>query len=270
MGGIYVVLGSVVRTRRARRPWAVAVTQECRRGLHNLAGQPLLNVFVGLMMLVGLVVAVGRFGKPRYGLLVLAFGVGLLPGFITSTGSPDSWRVVVAAVPAFALAGVGINYILQRWYQTFPLNAPARLVGLWLMLALLALSAVQGWRAYFVAWAQDPETYKAYNEAAVAEAGYLNANGANNDNFLVASQLQALPVEYLTHYKSNYKLLNHQALLDLPLGGASKKLFLVPADATAAENLGLINSKFPNATVHPQYSAFSGKLLFYTDEVNPQ
>lgn len=234
---------------------------------HNIPGQPLVNTFVGIMLLVGILVALYNIKQLRYSVLLLTFAALLLPAAISAESLPHALRSIGTAVPVMILAAVGINYLLLRWYQTFPLNSPARLVGLYLILFLLLLTAIQGIKGYFWAWGQDPQTYAAYNEDMTAIANYLNSRQSNATTYLVSGGYSALPVEYLTHNKSKYELLDASSLQSLPIGGSSKR-FIVPADSNAASQLTMLQAKFPASTTDPQISSFSGKVLFYVVQTN--
>ena len=143
---------------------------------HNTPGLPLLNTFIGIMFLIGVFICILHLNRPKYFALLGVFGAMLLPGILTVEGVPHALRTIGSSGAAFILAALGINYIIFNWYQTFPINKPARVFGFSLIALLLLLSAIQAYRQYFVACAQDPATYKAYAEDAVEMAKYLNSN----------------------------------------------------------------------------------------------
>jgi 4-amino-4-deoxy-L-arabinose transferase-like glycosyltransferase len=174
---------------------------------HNIPSEPLLNVFVGIAFIIGLLLACVYFKQLRYSSMLAVLAVMILPAAVSAESLPHALRSIGTAVPVFVLSGVGINYMLQRWYQTFPLNTLARVVGLVLIIMLLGLTVVQGVKGYFWAWGQDPRTYSAYSEDATAIAKYLNSHVGGSDNYLVAAGYAAMPVEFLTHNKAQYKLL---------------------------------------------------------------
>lgn len=229
---------------------------------HNIPSQPLLNVFVGIAFVIGVLLACYYFKQLRYSTLLAILIVMMLPAAVSAESMPHALRSIGTAVPVFVLSGVGINYMLQRWYQTFPLNTLARVIGLLLILFLLGLTVVQGVKGYFWAWGQDPSTYAAYSEDTTAIAKYLNSHVGGGDSYLVAGGYGAMPVEYLTHNRSQYKLITFEGARDLPISGAPK-LIIVPVGDQSQEILDLLKAKFPNASVVPIISSFSGKILFY-------
>jgi len=128
---------------------------------HNLAGAPLLNAFVGLMLVTGLLVSISRLHQLRYRVLLSFTLVMLLPAIITTSGVPNSTWAVGALPLIFALVGIGTAYMLELWYATFPINSAARASGQAAIILLLALTLVQGYTQYFRAWAGSTAVYGA-------------------------------------------------------------------------------------------------------------
>lgn len=235
---------------------------------HNLGGQPLLNMFVGLMFVLGLVMCLFNFNKPRYAMLLAVFGAMLLPSLLTAEGLPHALRSIGTAVPVFILAGMGVNYLLYIWYKTFPVNKLARMTGLLVILVLLGLTLVQSYRELFVTWAQDVKTYEAYNEGSVTIAKYLISNKQNNQTvYIVMGGYEANPIQYLTHKKVEYKLLDTSQLKALPIN-QGKILVVVPAGNDHDALLSDLKAKFPAGTIKDIKSDFNGRLLFSVFEVN--
>jgi len=235
---------------------------------HNYNGEPLLNIFVGLMFILGLVMCVFNISKPRYAMILIVFGAMLLPSLLTAEGLPHALRSIGTAVPVFILAGVGVNYMLYIWYKTFPINNLARAAGLSLICLLMGLSLVQAYRQYFIAWAQDSRTYEAYNEGAVAIANYLNSNRQNDrTNYVVIGGYEANPIQYLTDKKSEYKLLDNRQLRDLPIEGKINMIVIVPAGNEQNSQIEALKAKFPNGKVTQVDSNFNGEQLFLVFEV---
>lgn len=234
---------------------------------HNLDGQPLLNVFVGIMFLIGLVVSLFHIKKPRYAMLLIVLAAMMLPSLLTAEGLPHALRSIGTAVPVFMLAGIGLNYLLFVWYKTFPLNHLARVVGVSVVVILMGLSLVQSYRAYFVAWAQSSKTYEAYSEGAVSIARYLiKQNQSGQNYFVVMGGYEANPIQYLTHNKLNYKLLDQRQLLDLPLD-TKNSLVIIPVGSDSEKDIQNLKAKFPAGKLSEVRSDFNGKLLFNVYEL---
>lgn len=234
---------------------------------HNLSGQPLLNTFVGIMLILGLLVAFSRFGRIKYAALLAMFFAMMLPAIVTAEGLPHALRSIGTAATVFTIAAIGINYLLFRWYRTFPVNAPARTVGLISVCTLLGLSAIIGWSQYFIAWAQDPNTYSAYGENMVQVGYYFNSQaGSQRQNYLIAGGYESMPVEYLTYNKSKYLLLDLEKLQSLPLS-EKPQLFVFPSDDLSAKKIEILQAKYPGGSLVKHNSSFNDKLLFYSYSV---
>lgn len=230
---------------------------------HNLPGEPLLNTFVGVMLVLGLLVAFSRIGQTKYAAVLAMFFVMMLPALLTAEGLPHALRSIGTAASVFTLAAIGINYLLTRWYQTFPVNAPARNLAVVMISFLLVLTLIQGWRQYFVAWAEDPATYEAYSENINQIGKYLLANGKAQPSYLIAGGYESMPAEYLTADKVKYTLLDSNGLRDLPLQGGAQ-LFVFPSSDSSNTIIDILKAKFPSGTLQPHYSAFDNDLLFYS------
>ena len=236
---------------------------------HNLPGEPLLNTFVGIMLILGLLVAFSRITRVKYAALLAMFFTMMLPSMLTAEGLPHALRSIGTAASVFTLSAVGINYLLTRWYKTFPINAPARTTGAISIGILLALTALVGWQQYFVAWAQDPLTYSAYSENMVQIGNYLIANPAKTTgtNYLIAGGYESTPTQYLAYSKSEYSLLNINELQSLSLT-TQKQLFVYPQSSDSQKITELLQAKYPTGQLTPHYSSFNNKLLFYSYLVN--
>ncbi len=235
---------------------------------HNLPGAPLLNTFVGLMFILGIGVSIFYFKRPKYAMVLAIFAAMMLPAILTAEGLPHALRSIGTAVPVFILAGIGVDYLLRIWYQTFPINSLARSLGLAVVCILMGLSLILAYRQYFVAWAQDPKTYDAYSEGSVAIANYLlNHNQSDRSNYVVMGGYEANPIQYLTSGKLSYILIDIQGLESLPINGGAK-LFIVPASDNRVKILELLKTKFPNGQIRDYNSSVGQDLLYSTFEVN--
>lgn len=228
---------------------------------HNLGGQPAFNIFVGVMFILGLFVGLMRIKDIRYIVLLSTFGSLLLAEILTAEGIPHFLRAIGALAPALVLAAVGISYMLDQWYAVFPLNPAARATGTVAVGILLLLTVYQGYVQYFVAWANSDDTYGAYSEDSVALANYYNSTPPVGKRYAVTGEYQLQTVEYLTHNKSSYIVVDPSKVDSIPLDNGSAKEFMVFENdkETALKRLRL---KFPKGQTSPHYSTFSGDELF--------
>src|SRR5207244_3307736 len=103
---------------------------------HNIPGRAMLFWPVGVLFLIGIIIA-----ARRQRLLWWWLVIGLVPAVVVNEGVPHSHRAVLAAPAAFLLAALGAEWMIetvQRW--PLPKLAPA-------LTALLVVAvAVEGYR----------------------------------------------------------------------------------------------------------------------------
>ena len=233
----------------------------------NTPGVPMLDTFVGLMFLLGFVLSLRHINRPKYFALLVVFGTMLLSAIVTAEGIPHGLRTLGSAPAAFILAGIGINFVLASWYKTFPINAPARSIGLYLIVLLFVLAAINSYKQYFVAWAQDPRTYAAYSEDAVRAGKYLLAhNAAGQLNYVYVGDYTDKPIDYLTYHKVSYTLIDTYAdVSHLSTTPHEARLFIIlePSAPVRHAVVDTLEAKFPGGTLSEQTSAIDGHFLFF-------
>lgn len=168
---------------------------------HNFSGSPVLFLPVGIMFLIGLIMAIRRLAaliKSRdfslefnsY-LLILAWLFFLmLPGILTQEGSPHALRTIGAIPPVFLLAGLGGQTI----YDLIKTKL-ARNNALALMLIFLALVAGYEYHRYFVQWALNANVSDAFTTI-YHEEGKLLSSLSNGFETVVIVNESGVPVPY--------------------------------------------------------------------------
>jgi 4-amino-4-deoxy-L-arabinose transferase-like glycosyltransferase len=235
---------------------------------HNLSGEPMLNAFVGLMLVAGLLVVISRLHERRYRLLLLFTGVFLLPGILTSTGAPNAARVFAAAPLILAIASIGISYMLELWYKTFPINSAARATGQAAIIVLLALTLFQGYTQYFKAWGGSSQVYTAYNEGTVQLAGKLSDDARDKHfkgtRFVVAAPDEQPIAQYLVAGTLPYIAIKASDLNALPIDPGTRRFWIT--DSQRDEAVKSLKLKFPGGVLRPHYSDFNQTEIYYTYE----
>ncbi len=232
---------------------------------HNLGGEPELNVFVGLMFILGILICLTKLTDPKYLGLLVVWAVMLLPAILTAESLPHALRSIGALAPSLVLAALGISYMLNRWYATFPINSAARTSGLAAIVLLLGLTAYQGYTQYFVAWASDPRTYAAFSEDATNIASYLIKHGTGQQNYVVIDGYSDKTIQYLTHNHTAYTRLEPADIANLPQDGQAK-LFIV-GRTQRIEAVARLKDRFAGGHLSVHYSSFNDIELFYAYEV---
>jgi hypothetical protein len=116
-------------------------------GLHALPGRPIYDPAMGMLLLLGLGVALWRWRRPAYNLW-LAWFLSLLPGSLLSYPTPVFYRVLPAVPATVVLSALGAK---QIWDWLTPRLSRTFVAGL--LLALVAFSAGSTVYDYFVRWA---------------------------------------------------------------------------------------------------------------------
>ncbi len=118
-----------------------------------LGKAPILDAFMLVMALLGIYFYARHWKSPRSQLLIILFVIGAI---LIGLGGPVSLSLLVPAM--FALAAMGLTYMLHKWLRMFPSNPIARRIGVGLIGIAVLASCIYNLRAYFVAWAYAPIT----------------------------------------------------------------------------------------------------------------
>jgi hypothetical protein len=114
---------------------------------------PVLDVFSGIMGLLGTVFYARHIAAPRTRLLVSMYVIGAI---FYSLGGSVSFSMLIPIIYLVIAAGVG--YLLHEWLHVFPRNPLARSIGFGLLGLAISLACVYNVRAYFVAWPHNETT----------------------------------------------------------------------------------------------------------------
>lgn len=236
-----------------------------RNHRHNLGGLPMLNAFVGILFVLGLLISVRRFRDIRYYSLIVVFLVMLLPALLTAEGMPHGLRSIGVIPSVYIFAAIGFTELLSRWRGVFPRNPAAISIALITLLGLTGMAAVYDYQRYFNAWANSPKTYEAYSEDAVAVGNFIRDTKFSGERYAVIDGYSNIDVLYLTHKKASYKRIDASDLQKLPGSGARQ--FVVVANQNKQAEVPLLKQEAklikrfesPNRT---------NVTMFYVYEVN--
>ncbi len=227
---------------------------------HNVAGEPQLNIFVGIMAVFGLLIALTMLRRPRYAVVLGLLAAGLVPGVIGAGTAPDALRTFAAIVPLAALAGVGVSYMINYWYNTFPINSAARTTGFASMLLLLGLSVYHGYTAYFVAWADAPGTYLAQSESTTNLAKFIKTYPTTRNRVLVVDPAARGIVRYLVDQPEKLKFITADEIAGLPESLKPAQVVVDRSQRDAA--VAALRIKFSGGQLRPHYSDHSDEEIY--------
>ncbi len=152
---------------------------------YNPDARPVFDPITGLFFYLGIALALWRFRKPAYSLLLVWLAVALLPTLL-SPSAPAFLRAGGAVFPAYASVGIGLDWLLEKIERRRPAAlTPARLAfaGLIGALALAAWTAT----ALFGPWRTSPESMKVYESDLYLAARYLDRNPSTPANIFVVA-----------------------------------------------------------------------------------
>lgn len=132
--------------------------------LYNIGTEPLLDPFIFVTSTAGLFFAIMAIKRRKYlfivlWLIFLSVYASLKPN-LTGTDLLGLLPVV------YTLSALIIDYVLDRWFETFPKNQKARLFAIGLISIFFALSMMYNYDKYFVAYKHSSEVELEFSQPA--------------------------------------------------------------------------------------------------------
>ncbi|MFP4440241.1 MAG: ArnT family glycosyltransferase [Chloroflexaceae bacterium] len=177
-------------------------------GRHHAPGAPMLDPIAGMLLLVGLGLAIARRRRPEMPALLLLPVLNLLPGLF-SGDAPHAMRSLGTLAPACMLAGFGLEALRQKAEgrrqkaenQRFSFSSLS-----FLLLPFLVGSLVFNVWLYFGAMARNPAVYSEFYVTETAMARVARASFVVDDPelqsvkvFILEKTLQTDALRYLTN-----------------------------------------------------------------------
>lgn len=228
---------------------------------HNFAGQPMLRTWEAILFWLGAGMALWRWKRPAYRLLLLWLVVLLLPAMLSRDDIlPHFLRMMGATPVIYLLAAVGaweaLQFVWARRNRVRRAGAPAfgqkeNMVAVALGIAAAGWILAQGaftYHTYFRTWANLPEVYEA-NETEWAE---------------LARDLNDGPAEPNTVYLVPYTISEHFSFQYLYEGAAPADVIPASAPYLAQElesALGAMENPATVKLVDWNRDAISGDIL---------
>jgi hypothetical protein len=135
--------------------------------LHNLPGRPLFDLVTGFLILIGLLLCIRGWRRPRYALVLIGLLVAL-PFVVIAPASPDFTRLALAMPLLALLAGATVSVISQR------LRRVPRLLFAIGLLGLFGFNVYWTTQDLFTHWRALPAAQSAYNVRLGQLAHYLD------------------------------------------------------------------------------------------------
>jgi 4-amino-4-deoxy-L-arabinose transferase-like glycosyltransferase len=116
----------------------------------NLGAEPLLDPFISITAISGVVIAVMSASRRKYFFLLSWIGLFVLYASLKrGVQIPD----LVGILPViYVFSALALDYVIEKWFATFPLNKRAQLLAIAIISIFFALSAVYNFDRYFVGY----------------------------------------------------------------------------------------------------------------------
>lgn len=186
---------------------------------HNLGGTPMLDVFVGLLMWVGVIISLVRIKKIEYFLLIMWFGALSLPELLTSEGIPHALRIVGVIPVVFLWAALGLDWVLEKIKAKNALYTG--------MILLIIISGGAGFYKYFVLFPSYSDSREAYAENMVMIANDIKKQPKNTKIILLTGEYGTKTIEFITYpNKPNIHRYEVYNIKDLKLPNKNYKIYV--------------------------------------------
>jgi uncharacterized membrane protein len=127
----------------------------------NVGAEPLLDPFIFVASVAGFLFALFKIGRRKYFFLIT-----WLMFFSIYAALKRGVQIIdlVGILPVlYAFAALILDYVIDLWFKTFPLNKSARVLIVGLIAIFFALSALYNFDRYFVAYKYSKEVKKEFS-----------------------------------------------------------------------------------------------------------
>ena len=236
-------------------------------GRHNLPGAPMLDSISGALMVLGVGMALWRIRQPRWALLLLWLGVGLLGGILSlDFEAPQSLRSNSSLPAAYALATVPLFLVWRAWLRGdgryYPNAIAVPLIGL-----LLIPAAVQNSQRYFVQQATNFASWAAFSTAETITANLLNELDDQTDAYVISFYRNHPTLNFLAADVPPYARIETTDHFPMDLDPTRSALLVLDADRR-----GLFEEAkrlYPLATFQEHRPDFGGNIVLYSIQLTP-
>lgn len=190
---------------------------------HNVNGLPMLDIFVGILMWVGIVISLSKIKRIEYFLLFTWFAALSLPEVLTSEGIPHALRMVGVIPVVIIWAAIGLDWLFEkikgRWDMKYPLYIG---VG-----SLLLISGAAAFYKYFILFPSFSQSREAYAENLVVMANDINRQPKGEKIILIAGEYGKKTIDYITYpTKPDISRYEISSIKDLKLPKNGFKIYL--------------------------------------------
>jgi hypothetical protein len=218
---------------------------------HNPSQRPILDPVSGVLFLLGLAIAVRRFRRPEYVLILLWLLTMSLPAVLTASGLPHSSRSIGLLPLACMLPALGLHEAIG-WVRSLRPTTRVRNLSLVLTATILLVVTLSTCVDYFTAWDR-PDLALAFDTPFVEAAEAMNALSKPGGVWI-------LPLTSLAEPGSV-----HDTVEFLYRGSAAHHFLRLDEETVAEELTQLTQGKDEAWVIEWHPSALGGAGLYHAD-----
>jgi 4-amino-4-deoxy-L-arabinose transferase-like glycosyltransferase len=128
---------------------------------YNLGTEPLLDPFIFITAIAGFLLALFAIQRRKYFFLIMWLVIFSI--YAAMKRGVQMSDLIGILPPLYAFSALILDYILEKWFTTFPLNKRARTLVVIIISALFALSGLYNYERYFVAYKNSFEAKKEFS-----------------------------------------------------------------------------------------------------------
>jgi hypothetical protein len=130
--------------------------------LLNVGTEPLVDPFIAITFLCGIVYALFHSNKRKYLFLMLWLLTSLV--VISLAGAQEISNLVLLMPPLFIFSASILDYVLTNWTKTFPFNRTAKLAMALIFSLFLFLSLYYNYQKFFYGWQENQVVISNFTE----------------------------------------------------------------------------------------------------------
>lgn len=225
---------------------------------HNYGSKPMLDPFLGILLLIGFAFSIFKIRKIENFLLLVWFVVMSLPALLTAEGMPHALRMVGTLPVVIIWCALGLDLVLQKIKIKY-----AATIGL---VSILVLTGAYTFNRHFLDYPNTKEAREAYTEDMVEMAYDINRADSGRTNIIISGEFGTKTIQFITHSTGNkfeqYEVRDVEQKITLPEN--NYKIFVSKSWKDEAEeklkNIGL------QTDLIPVRSTVTGEIIYYEYE----
>lgn len=219
---------------------------------HNIPGRPAMSLPIGLLMGIGIGVALFRWRRPAYALILVWLGAGLLAAGMLST-EPDFEMMALLLPVIFLFPAMGLSALVDGMRQV--VSGAAQQAAIRAMLAVTTLLlvgiTVRTYQDFFQVWPALADVQDGYQSELGVLAHYLDAGHDPTPISICSTPVDQTPNAFALSNQGMFQILMHRQDVPIRYFDCTHSLVL----ANGGESQRLI---FPRGHY---YEALPGPLL---------